>query len=245
MTPRPSEIPAWADYDERYKPVARRLMEVFAGFIAHTDAQVGRVIEAIEDLGQWDDTFVYVFGDNGASAEGSVHGAWSAPSFQNGMPEDPQWVLDHLEDFGTVRCENHYNVGWAWALDAPFQWMKQVASHFGGTRNGMAISWPAGIDAAGELRSQFHHVIDLAPTILEAAGIPHPDHVNRIAQQPIEGVSMRYSFDAPHAQSRRTTKYFEMFGNRAIDHDGWIASCFHGRLPWVRSQALLFGETER
>ncbi len=246
LTPRPSEIPAWADYDERYKPVARRLMEVFAGFIAHTDAQVGRVIEAIEDLGQWDDTlFVYVFGDNGASAEGSVHGAWSAPSFQNGMPEDPQWLLDHIEDFGTVRCENHYNVGWAWALDAPFQWMKQVASHFGGTRNGMAISWPAGIDAAGELRSQFHHVIDLAPTILEAAGIPHPDHVNGIAQQPIEGVSMRYSFDAPHAQSRRTTQYFEMFGNRAIYRDGWVASCFHGRLPWVRSQALPFGDTER
>lgn len=246
LTPRPPEIPAWDDYDDRYKSVATRLMEVFAGFIAHTDAQVGRVIDAIDALGQWENTlFIYVVGDNGASAEGTIHGGWSAPSFQNGMPEDPEWLLAHIEDFGTARCENHYNVGWAWALDAPFQWMKQVASHFGGTRNGMALSWPRGVTANGELRSQFHHVIDLAPTILDAAGIPHPEHVNGIAQQPVEGVSMRYSFDDAAAPSTRTTQYFEMFGNRAIYHDGWIASCFHGRLPWVRSQAVPFGDTER
>ena len=246
LTPRPTEIGSWEDYDDRYKPVASRLMEVFAGFIAHTDAQVGRLIEAIDELGQWDNTlFIYVFGDNGASAEGTIHGAWSAPAFQNGLPEDPEWLLAHIDDFGTVRCENHYNVGWAWALDTPFQWMKQVASHFGGTRNGMAVSWPAGITATGELRSQFHHVIDLAPTILDAAGIPHPEHVNGIEQQPIEGVSMRYSFDDPTAPSTRTTQYFEMLGNRALYHDGWIASCFHGRLPWVRSQAVPFGDNER
>ena len=246
LTPRPEEIPAWADYDDRYKPVASRLMEVFAGFMAHTDAQVGRLIDAIDQLGQLDNTlFIYVCGDNGASAEGTLHGCWSAPSYQNGIPEDPEWLLDHIDDFGTVRCENHYNVGWAWALDAPFQWMKQVASHFGGTRNGVAISWPKGIEAAGEQRSQFHHVIDLAPTILDAAGIPQPDHVNGIEQRPIEGVSMRYSFDDPSAPSTRTTQYFEMFGNRAIYHDGWIASCFHGRLPWVRAQAVPFGDTER
>ncbi|WP_373142828.1 arylsulfatase [Mycobacterium marinum] len=247
LTPRPEQIPAWADYDDRYKPVARRLMEVYAGFLAHTDAQIGRVVDAIDDLGQWENTlFIYICGDNGASAEGTVHGAWSSPSFQNGLPEDPEWLLAHMADFGTVRCENHYNVGWAWALDSPFQWMKQVASHFGGTRNGMAVSWPRGITCAGEQRSQFHHVIDVVPTILEAAGIEMPERVNGIEQKPIEGVSMRYSFDEADAHSRRRTQYFEIFGNRAIYHEGWIASCFHGRLPWVRTQRTNpFGDSER
>jgi arylsulfatase len=246
LTPRPEQVPAWSDYDDRYKPVARRLMEVYAGFLAHTDAQVGRVIDAIEELEIWDDTlFIYVCGDNGASAEGTIHGAWSAPAFQNGLPEDPEWLLAHMDDFGTVRCENHYNVGWAWALDAPFQWMKQVASHFGGTRNGLAVSWPRGIGAAGEQRSQFHHVIDIVPTILDAAGIAMPERVNGVEQQPIEGVSMRYSFDDASADSRRTTQYFEMFGNRAVYHDGWIASCFHGRLPWIRTESAPFGDSER
>ncbi|CQD16497.1 arylsulfatase AtsD_2 [Mycobacterium europaeum] len=247
LTPRPPQIPAWADYDDRYKPVARRLMEVYAGFLAHTDAQVARVIDAVDASGQWDNTlFIYLCGDNGASAEGTLHGAWSSPAFQNGMPEDPEWLLAHIADFGTPRCENHYNVGWAWALDAPFQWMKQVASHFGGTRNGLAISWPRGIAAAGEQRSQFHHVIDIVPTILEAAGIEMPTCVNGVEQKPVEGVSMRYSFDDPAAAGRRTTQYFEIFGNRAVYHDGWIASCFHGRLPWVRAQrATPFGDTER
>ncbi|MEE3062918.1 MAG: arylsulfatase [Actinomycetota bacterium] len=247
LTPRPEQIPAWADYDERYRPVARRLMEVYAGFLAHTDAQIGRVIDAIDELGQWDNTlFIYVCGDNGASAEGTVHGAWSSPAFQNGLPEDPEWLLAHMADFGTARAENHYNVGWAWALDAPFQWMKQIASHFGGTRNGLAISWPQGIGAAGEQRSQFHHVIDIAPTILDAAGIEMPTSVNGIEQRPVEGVSMRYSFDDAAAESHRTTQYFEIFGNRAVYHEGWIASCFHGRLPWVRTQKTNpFGASER
>ncbi|OOK76958.1 sulfatase family protein [Mycobacterium kansasii] len=247
LTPRPEQIPAWADYDDRYKPVARRLMEVYAGFLAHTDAQIGRVVEAIDELGQWDDTlFIYICGDNGASAEGTLHGAWSSPAFQNGLPEDPEWLLAHLADFGTARCENHYNVGWAWALDAPFQWMKQVASHFGGTRNGMAISWPRGITGAGEQRSQFHHVIDIVPTILEVTGIEMPERVNGIEQKPIEGVSMRYSFDDATAESRRTTQYFEIFGNRAVYHEGWMACCFHGRLPWIRAQRNIpFGDAER
>ena len=245
-TPRPDQIPAWADYNDRYKPVARRLMEVYAGFLAHTDAQIGRVIDAIAELGQWDNTlFIYVCGDNGASAEGTLHGAWSSPSFQNGLPEDPEWLLAHMADFGTVRCENHYNVGWAWALDAPFQWMKQVASHFGGTRNGLAISWPRGIAAAGEQRGQFHHVIDIVPTILDATGIELPARVNGIEQKPIEGVSMRYSFDDAAAPSGRTTQYFEIFGNRAVYYQGWIASCFHGRLPWIRTGSHPFGDTER
>jgi arylsulfatase A-like enzyme len=246
LTPRPEQIPAWADYPDRYKPVARRLMEVYAGFLAHTDAQVGRLLDAIDDLDEVENTLVvYLMGDNGASAEGTVHGAWSSPSFQNGEPEDPEWLLAHIDDFGSPRCENHFNAAWAWALDAPFQWMKQVASHFGGSRNGMAVSWPRGFAARGELRTQFHHVIDLVPTILDAAGIAEPDVVNGIEQKPIEGVSMRYSFDDAAAPSRRTTQYFEILGNRAIYHDGWVAACFHGRLPWVRSQAVEFGDDER
>jgi arylsulfatase len=247
LTPRPEQIPAWDDYPDRYKPVARRLMEVFAGFLAHTDAQVGRVLAAIDDLGIGDDTLViYLTGDNGASAEGTIHGAWSAPSFQNGVHEDPEWLLAHIDDFGTARCENHFNVGWAWALDSPFQWMKQVASHFGGTRNGLAMSWPNGIGDAGGLRTQFHHVIDLAPTILTAAGIEAPTHVDGIEQMPVHGLPMNYTFAQPDAPSRRRTQYFEILGNRGIYHDGWMASCFHGRVPWIRLQGYEFdGPQER
>lgn len=243
LTPRPEQLPAWDDYDDRYKPVASRLMETYAGFLAHTDAQVGRLIDGLDDLGIWDTTlFIYVTGDNGASAEGTMHGAWSAPSFQNGVPEDPEWLLAHMGDFGSDRAENHFNAAWAWALDAPFQWTKQVASHFGGTRNGLAISWPAEVAARGELRTQFHHVIDIVPTIYEAAGIDAPAHVNGIEQKPIEGVSMRYSFADAEAPSTHVTQYFEILGNRALYHDGWVACCFHGRVPWIRSQALPFGE---
>lgn len=243
LTPRPAQLPAWDDYDDRYKPVAARLMEVYAGFLAHTDAQVGRLVDELERLGVWEDTlFIYVSGDNGASAEGTLNGVWSAPSFQNGVPEDPEWLLEHVDDFGSKRCENHFNAAWAWALDAPFQWTKQVASHFGGTRNGIAISWPDGIAARGELRSQFHHVIDIVPTILAAAGIEEPAQVSGIEQKPVEGVSMNYSFDSEDHPSTHVTQYFEILGNRAIYHDGWVACCFHGRVPWVRSQALPFGE---
>ena len=241
LTKRPEQVPAWSEYPERYRPVASRLMETFAGFLAHTDAQVGRVIDALERLKIMDNTLVvYITGDNGASAEGTIHGAWSAPSFQNGVPEDPEWLLEHIDDFGTAKCENHFNVGWAWALDSPFQWMKQVASHFGGTRNAMALSWPKRIRDAGGLREQFHHVIDLVPTIYELVGIEAPTHVNGIEQMPIHGTSMAYSFDNATAPSTHTTQYFEILGNRAIYHEGWMASCFHGRLPWIRLQGLDF-----
>ena len=241
LTKRPEQIPAWDDYPERYRPIARRLMEVFAGFLAHTDAQIKRVIDALDDLEIADNTLViYITGDNGASAEGTIHGAWSAPSFQNGVPEDPEWLLEHIDDFGTAKCENHFNVGWAWALDSPFQWMKQVASHFGGTRNALAISWPKKIKLTKGLRSQFHHVIDIAPTIYEVAGITPPDFVNGIEQSPIHGTSMRYSFDSAGAPSTHTSQYFEILGNRAIYENGWIASCFHGRLPWIRLQGFEF-----
>lgn len=241
LTKRPEQIPAWGDYPERYRTVASRLMETFAGFLAHTDAQVGRVIDALERLNIMDNTLVvYITGDNGASAEGTIHGAWSAPSFQNGVPEDPEWLLEHIDDFGTARCENHFNVGWAWALDSPFQWMKQVASHFGGTRNAMALSWPKRISDAGGLRQQFHHVIDIVPTIYDLVGIEPPSHVNGIEQMPIHGTSMAYSFDNANAPSTHKTQYFEILGNRAIYHDGWMASCFHGRLPWIRLQGMEF-----
>jgi arylsulfatase len=247
LTRRPEEIPAWEDYPDRYKPVARRLMEVFAGFLAHTDAQIHRVITAVDDLGLGDDTLViYITGDNGASAEGTVHGAWSAPSFQNGVHEDPEWLLERIDDFGTARCENHFNVGWAWALDSPFQWMKQVASHFGGTRNAMALSWPGHISSVGELRSQFHHLIDIVPTIYAAAGIDAPTSVNGIEQMEMHGTPMNYSFTDASAPSTRRSQYFEILGNRAIYHDGWMASCFHGRLPWIRLAGYEFdGEQER
>jgi len=241
LTKRPEQIPAWDEYPERYRPVAQRLMETFAGFLAHTDAQIARVIDALDDLNIAENTLVvYITGDNGASAEGTIHGAWSAPSFQNGVPEDPEWLLDHIDDFGTARCENHFNVGWAWALDSPFQWMKQVASHFGGTRNAIAISWPKNIKAAGELRTQFHHVIDIAPTIYEIVGIEAPEFVNGIKQMPIHGTSMTYSFESASSPSTHKTQYFEILGNRAMYHEGWIASCFHGRLPWIRLQGFEF-----
>ena len=247
LTPRPAEIPAWEDYPDRYKPVARRLMETFAGFLAHTDHHIARLLQFLETNGQADNTLViYITGDNGASAEGTLNGAWAAPSFQNGLPEDPEWLLAHMDDFGTARCENHFNVGWAWSLDAPFQWMKQVASHFGGTRNAMALSWPAAISHQGELRSQFHHVIDIAPTLLAAAGIAPPARVNGVDQQPMDGVPLTYSFDDGSAASARKTQYFEILGNRAIYHDGWMASCFHGRVPWLRFAAMAFdGPQER
>ena len=241
-TTRPEQVPAWADYPERYRPVATRLMECFAGFLAHTDHHIGRVIDATRRLDAQHGTetlIIYLTGDNGASAEGTVHGAWSAPSFQNGVHEDPEWLLEHMEDFGTARCENHFNVGWAWALDAPFQWMKQVASHFGGTRNGLAISWPGQSGTAGEVRSQFHHVVDIAPTIYAAAGITPPERVNGIAQMSLDGTPMNYTA-AGDGSSTRTTQYFEILGNRAVYHDGWIASCFHGRVPWIRMQAFEF-----
>jgi arylsulfatase A-like enzyme len=247
LTDRPDEVPSWDEYPDRYKPVASRLMEVFAGFLAHTDAQIGRVLDAVEEMGEADNTlFMYITGDNGASAEGTVHGAWSAPSFQNGIPEDPEWLLAHMDDFGTARCENHYNLAWAWALDSPFQWMKQVASHFGGTRNAMAVQWPARITDAGGLRTQFHHVVDVMPTLLAAAGVEIPTVVNGLNQLPVDGVSMLYSMEGADGASTRETQYFEMFGNRAIYHDGWIASCFHGRVPWNRfGMQPFFGEQEK
>ncbi len=236
-TPRPDSIPSWEEYPDKYKPVASRLMEIYAGFMAHTDAQVGRLVDTLKEMGQWDNTlFIYVVGDNGASAEGTLNGAWSCPAYQNGFPEDPDWILEHIDELGTPESETHWNVAWAWAVDAPFQWTKQVASHFGGTRNGMVLSWPQRIQDKGGLRSQFHHVIDIAATVLEAAQLPHPDSVNGVKQEPIEGVSMLYSLENASAPSVHTKQYFETLANRAIYHEGWVAGCFHGRVPWLRTK---------
>jgi arylsulfatase len=247
LTPRPEEIVSWDEYPDRYKPVASRLMEAFAGFLAHTDHHIHRLLTSLDERGMLDNTLVfYITGDNGASGEGTLHGAWSAPSFQNGRPEDPEWLLEHMDDFGSADCENHYNYPWAWALDSPVQWMKQVASHFGGTRNAMAVSWPKGITDAGGLRTQFHHVVDIAPTIYEACGITQPSSVNGIEQMEVHGTSMAYTFDDADIADRHETQYFEMMGNRGVYHQGWMASCFHGRPPWIRWQGMPFdGEQER
>ncbi|HEY6331014.1 MAG TPA: sulfatase-like hydrolase/transferase, partial [Blastocatellia bacterium] len=233
LTPRPAEIPAWASLSADQKRVASRLMETFAGFTAQTDFQVGRVLDALDTIGQPDNTLVFwEIGDNGASMEGTLYGAFNNTGTGNGVPEDTTFILAHLDDIGGPRSDNHIPVGWAWAMDTPFQWGKQIASHFGGTRNPLVISWPKRIKDRGGIRTQFHHCIDIVPTILEAAGVEQPSSVNGVAQKPIEGISMVYSFDDANAEERHRVQYFEMFGNRAIYSNGWVAAVRHGRLPW-------------
>jgi arylsulfatase len=235
LTPRPKEIPSWAEMPEALKPVLRRQMEVYAGFMEFTDYQVGRIVEGLEKLEILDDTLIYyIVGDNGASAEGTLNGAYNEMANFNGLAalETPEFLMARLDKLGGPQSYNHYAVGWAHALNTPFQWTKQVASHWGGTRNGTVVHWPNGIKSKGEIRSQFHHVIDVAPTILEVAGLPQPEFVNGIQQDPIEGVSMAYSFDAPKAAERHETQYFEIFGNRGVYHKGWTAVTKH-RTPWL------------
>jgi hypothetical protein len=210
-------------------------MEVYAGFLEHTDHHVGRVLDTIEDLGVLDDTLVfYIIGDNGASAEGTLNGAFNELANFNGMAalETPEFLLSKMDELGSPSSYNHYAVGWAHAMDTPYQWTKQVASHWGGTRNGTIVHWPARIEETGGLRSQFTHVIDLAPTVLEAAGLPEPTMVNGVQQSPMEGTSMLYSFNGPDAPERHDLQYFEMFGNRGLYYKGWSAVTKH-RTPWV------------
>jgi arylsulfatase len=229
------EIPAWDDMPDDLKPVLARQMEVYAGFLEHTDHHVGRVIDAIDDLGVLDNTIVYyIVGDNGASAEGTLNGAFNEMANFNGMAalETPEFMISKMDDLGSPASYNHYSVGWAWAMNTPFQWTKQVASHWGGTRNGTIVHWPNGIDDPGGLREQFTHVIDLAPTILEAAGLPEPTMVNGVQQSPMEGTSMLYSFNRADEPERHDLQYFEMFANRGIYHKGWSAVTKH-RTPWV------------
>jgi arylsulfatase len=240
LTKRPAEIPAWNDVDPKMKPVLARQMEVYAGFLEHTDDHVGRLIDTLKDLQILDDTLIYVIvGDNGASAEGTLNGTFNELLMLNGITgiETPEFLAQRIDKFGSPESYNHYAVGWAHALDTPYQWTKQVASHWGGTRNGTIVHWPKGIKAKGEIRSQFCHVIDLAPTVLEAAGIPAPTIVNSVQQAPLEGVSMTYSFDDANAPERHDLQYFEMFCNRGIYHRGWSAVTRHST-PWVTTAKL-------
>jgi arylsulfatase A-like enzyme len=241
LTARHDEIPAWDDMPEELKPVLRRQMEIYAGFLEFTDHHVGRLLDALEDLEILDNTLVYyIIGDNGASAEGTLNGTFNEMINFNGAAalETPQFMIERLDQFGGPDSYNHYAVGWAHAMCAPYQWTKQIASHWGGTRNGTIVHWPDGIKSSGEIRSQFSHVIDVAPTVLEAAGIPHPTFVNGVQQEPIHGVSMAYSFDDAGAEERRRTQYFEMFCNRGIYHQGWTAVTQHGT-PWLLGEKMV------
>jgi arylsulfatase len=241
LTARHAEIPAWEETDEAMRPVLARQMEIYAAFLEHTDYNVGRVVETLAEMEILDDTLIfYIIGDNGASAEGSLQGCFNEIAMLNGMGglESVEFMREHIHDFGTPKSYNHYAVGWAHALCTPYQWTKQVASHFGGTRNGTIVHWPAHIQARGELRTQFAHVIDVAPTVLEAAGIPHPTIVNSIMQAPIEGKSLVYSFDDADAPETHDLQYFEMFCNRGIYHKGWTAVTKH-RTPWETGAAVM------
>ncbi len=238
LTERAPEIPGWEDMPADLRPVLARQMEVYAGFLEHTDHHVGRLVDSLKELEILDDTLIfYIVGDNGASAEGTPNGCFNELVTLNGAfgVETTEFMVSKIAEFGTPTAYNHFAVGWAHAMDTPYQWTKQVASHWGGTRNGMVVHWPNGIKAKGEVRSQFHHVIDVAPTILEAAGLPAPTFVNGIQQAPIEGVSMGYSFDDVKADDRHTTQYFEMFVNRGIYHEGWTAVTRHS-IPWAATK---------
>jgi arylsulfatase A-like enzyme len=235
LTPRHDEIPAWDDMPEELKPVLRRQMEVYAGFLEFTDHHVGRLLDALDDLEIADDTLIYyIIGDNGASAEGTLNGTFNEMINFNGAAalETPEFMTERLDEFGGPTSYNHFAVGWAHAMDTPYQWTKQVASHWGGTRNGTIVSWPNGFGARDEIRTQFAHVIDVAATVLDVAGLPAPTFVNGVQQAPMHGISMRYSFDDAEADERRETQYFEMFGNRGIYHKGWTAVTKH-KTPWI------------
>jgi arylsulfatase A-like enzyme len=239
LTQRHKEIPAWDEMPAALKPVLIRQMEIYAGFLEYADHHVGRLVDSLKGLNLLDDTLIfYITGDNGASAEGTLHGTYNEMiNFNGGAAlETPEFLMARLDKMGGPESYNHYAVGWAHAMNTPYQWTKQVASHWGGTRNGTIVHWPKGVTGKGELRSQFHHVIDIAPTILELTGLPEPLSVNGVQQHPIEGVSMAYSFNDPSAAERHETQYFEMFGNRGIYHKGWTAVTRH-KTPW-----LLIGE---
>jgi arylsulfatase A-like enzyme len=240
LTPRPDEIPAWDDMPDDLKPVLARQMEVYAGFLEHTDHHIGRLIDALADLEVLGDTLVYyIIGDNGASAEGTVNGTFNEAFTFNAANEleTTEFMVSKIGEFGTPSANNHYAVGWAHAMDTPYQWTKQVASHWGGTRNGTIVHWPNGITAQGEIRSQFQHVIDIAPTVLDAAGLPEPVSVHGVQQMPLHGTSMVYSFDDAGAAERHTTQYFEMFVNRGIYHNGWTAVTRHST-PWLVAEEM-------
>ncbi|TNF55399.1 MAG: arylsulfatase, partial [Gammaproteobacteria bacterium] len=232
LAPKPPGVPDWDSLTPDQKRLFARQMEVYAAFGEYADAEIGRLLGAVDDLGQTDNTLIfYILGDNGASAEGGPNGAFNEAGVINHREEELGDVMKHMDDLGGPYSFNHYAIGWAIAGNTPFTWAKQVASNYGGTRDGMIIHWPKGIKTTGEVRTQWHHVIDIAPTVLEAAGLPEPKIVNGIPQIPMEGVSMIYSLNDAQAKDRHVTQYFEMFGNRAIYHDGWFAGTVH-KAPW-------------
>lgn len=232
LAPKPADIKDWDKLTPDEKRLFERQMEIFAGFAEHTDYEVGRLIAALEERGEMDNTLIfYIVGDNGSSAEGGMIGVYNENTYFNGVKETLDMQLSKIDQLGTEHTYNHFAAGWAVAGNTPFTWTKQIASNFGGTRNGMVVHWPEGIKAKNEVRSQFHHVIDVAPTIYEAVGIPAPVKVNGIDQRPIEGLSMVYSFDDVSVPDARKTQYFELIGNRAIYHDGWFAGTIH-KAPW-------------
>ena len=235
LTKRPDGIPAWDSLSADQKRLYARMMEVYAGALSHADYQIGRLLDAVQESGQLENTLViFLMGDNGASAEGTLQGTTNeVATAANSVTESLPYLLSMIDELGGPLTYNHYPVGWAHAMDAPMQWTKQVASHFGGSRNGMVISWPARIKDRGSLRSQFCHVIDIVPTIYEAAGITPPTVMDGAQQKPLEGVSLVYTFDNANAPTRHSTQYFELVGNRAIYKDGWMASTTPLRLPWV------------
>ena len=240
LTRRPEAIEAWEDQTQDEKKLFARQMEVAAGFLEHTDHYVGKLLDAAQNIPGGENTMViYVVGDNGASAEGTPIGTINNMMVQNGFPDSVEEQLDVLDKIGDKEFENHYPVAWAWAGSTPFQWMKRVPSHLGGTRNGLIISWPEGIKAKSELRNQYHHVVDIVPTIYEAAGITTPATVNGVEQMPMAGTSMMYTFDNADIESTRKTQYYEIGGHRAIYHDGWMASSFHG-VPWAFTGSVGF-----
>ncbi|MDL5159802.1 arylsulfatase [Actinomycetospora termitidis] len=232
LAPWPDSVPHWESLDGTRRTLGARFMETFAGFTEHADAQLGRFVQELENLGELDNTlFLYLLGDNGASGEGGIEGTHVEHRLGHGLVDDPAEMLTHLDDIGGPETYPIAPVGWALAMNTPYQWTKQVASHFGGTRDGLVVHWPRGIADAGGLRHQFHHVIDVLPTVLDCAGITAPTSVDGVVQQPIDGTSMRYTFTDPDAPDRRRTQYFEMCGNRGIYHEGWTAVTRHG-IPW-------------
>jgi arylsulfatase len=239
LTPRPEQIPAWDSLSADQKRLFSRMMEVFAGFTAHTDHQIARIVDLLKASGAYENTLViFSVGDNGASGEGGPHGTVNGMSYFNDVPETVDSMLRDFDSLGGPNHYNHFPVGWAWALDTPFQWIKRVASHLGGVRNPLVVTWPARIKDAGGLRPQFHHAVDIGATILDAAGLAMPKSVNGAAQVPMDGISMLYTFDHANAPGRRTTQYFEALSNRAIYHQGWWAGAMEV-LPWIPKRGPL------
>jgi len=233
LASKPADIADWDTLSADEQRLYALQMEVFAAFAEHTDHEVGRLVDAIEAMGEMDNTlFIYIFGDNGSSAEGGLTGTFNETTALNGIPVTVEDQLDDMDAWGGPSSYPHFQAGWAVATNTPFQWTKQVASHYGGTRNPLVVHWPDGIKSKGEIRAQWHHVTDIAPTVMEAAGLPFPTSVNGADQKPFEGVSLIYAFDDPDAADQHTTQYFEMFGNRAIYNDGWVAAAKH-RTPWA------------